>query len=450
MPQDKDYYDEHELKIMGFKSVGFDVRVSKLAVIKNPSEVTIGNHVAIDQFVYISVKATIKSYIHIAVGARIIGGINSRLIMEDFSFISNNCVVICGSDDYLGSGIPNPTVPSKYRADVVYGTVVFKKFAGLGANSVVMPNVTIEEGTVTGACTLVTKSLESWGVYIGIPAKRMKDRPKEIMEKNAKELEETNRGYPDPNKCPEIPFEPKVNLIPIWVPPKQNKKIAVIVLTYNRPTLVKKTIESILAQIHCDDYHLYIIDNNSLPQVKKVLDEYIGKPNITIYTTDTTNEIRKHYYGDAVCVNLIWNLLTEKYVMFENDDCWAEPQKLWIMSEYLDNNPEVKIVYCIQRVIDRDGKIIRYRDANFIQNSASGRVDGNQVMFRRTLLNEAFSETHRFTCRYCDLQLDYNFFLRLSKLKIPLYPIHTELDNSIEHSKQLGKTVGRQEDELRE
>ena len=51
-----------------------------------------------------------------------------------------------------------------------------------------MPNVTINEGAVTGAMTFVNKDLDKWGIYIGIPAKRIKDRSKNML-KLVKEFE---------------------------------------------------------------------------------------------------------------------------------------------------------------------------------------------------------------------------------------------------------------------
>lgn len=44
-----------------------------------------------------------------------------------------------------------------------------------------MPGVTIAEGSVTGSMTLVNKSLDEWGVYVGVPARRLKDRNKGLL-----------------------------------------------------------------------------------------------------------------------------------------------------------------------------------------------------------------------------------------------------------------------------
>lgn len=176
---DKDaFYTEKELRRMGFKSVGEDVRVSKLAVIRYPEEITIGSHVAIDPFVYISVKMDIGSYVHIPPFGGISGGKQSYCRLEDFSFTSEGCKLVCGSDDFSkGTGLGGPTIPKKYRGDMTYGTIVLKQMAGLGTNVTILPNITIETGSMVGACSLVTKNTIPWGLYYGIPAKLAKMRP---------------------------------------------------------------------------------------------------------------------------------------------------------------------------------------------------------------------------------------------------------------------------------
>jgi acetyltransferase-like isoleucine patch superfamily enzyme len=45
-----------------------------------------------------------------------------------------------------------------------------------------MPGVVLSEGTSVGAMSLVLKSTEPWGVYVGNPAKRLKDRKRDLLE----------------------------------------------------------------------------------------------------------------------------------------------------------------------------------------------------------------------------------------------------------------------------
>jgi galactoside O-acetyltransferase len=152
-------------------NTGNDVRISPLAVIRYPDLVSIGNRVAIDEFTVITTQLRLGSYIHIASHCSIIGSRKSAFVMEDFAALAAGSRIVCGSDDFRGNYLVNPMVPEEYR-HVTYSTVTIKRFATLGTNTIVLPGVTIGEGAMVGAGSLVTKDLEPWGVYVGVPAKR--------------------------------------------------------------------------------------------------------------------------------------------------------------------------------------------------------------------------------------------------------------------------------------
>lgn len=74
----------------------------------------------------------------------------------------------------------NPTVPDEYR-NIICGKVVLKRHALVGTGSTILPGVTIEEGTSVGSMSLVNKSLDEWGMYVGVPCKKIRDRSKRIL-----------------------------------------------------------------------------------------------------------------------------------------------------------------------------------------------------------------------------------------------------------------------------
>lgn len=170
------------------KSCGEDVFISANVEIRRPHLVTVGSHVAIDSGVYLTTAAQIGSYTHLSPYLTIIGGANSTLVVEDFVTIAAGSRLICGSDRFMGDGFTSVTVPEEFRDTVDFGTIRCARFAGVGTNVVIMPNVTIAEGSVVGACSLVTKDTEPWTVYVGVPARPVKVRPREKMLEYAKKL----------------------------------------------------------------------------------------------------------------------------------------------------------------------------------------------------------------------------------------------------------------------
>jgi acetyltransferase-like isoleucine patch superfamily enzyme len=177
---------EYDYSLLKFH--GEDVFVNAHVEIRRPHLVSIGNHVAIDYGFYCTVNVDMGDYIHIAPYVTVIGGADSALHMGHFSSIAVGSRIVCGSDEHLGEGLPGPTIPDKYRDKLKIAPVTFENFANVGTNVVILPGVTLGEGSVVGACSLVTKNTEPWTIYTGIPAKPMKIRRKEKMLAMAKEL----------------------------------------------------------------------------------------------------------------------------------------------------------------------------------------------------------------------------------------------------------------------
>jgi len=172
---------------MKFKKIGEDVRVSELAVITRPELIELGNHIAIDMWVYISTQAKLGNYIHIAPSVTILGGAPALIIMEDFTNIGSGGRIVCATDDFT-QGLISPVVPIEYRT-VINKPVIFKKYSTLGVNCTVLPGVTLGEGSIIGANSLVTKDTEPWMIYGGSPARPLKKRDKSRILESALILE---------------------------------------------------------------------------------------------------------------------------------------------------------------------------------------------------------------------------------------------------------------------
>jgi acetyltransferase-like isoleucine patch superfamily enzyme len=170
----------------GFLCYGEDVIISDQSIIKHPHLCRIGSHVAIDNVTF-STAVEIGDYIHVAPYVCTIGGKNSTVILEDFSFVAAGTKIVAGSDDYTGLGLVSPVVPMEFR-QVTFSSVTFKKFSGCGVNCTILPGVTLGEGAILGANSLAIIDLEPWTIYVGSPARPIKVRKKETIYEYAKKL----------------------------------------------------------------------------------------------------------------------------------------------------------------------------------------------------------------------------------------------------------------------
>lgn len=170
-----------QILAMGFARVGNDVKLSDKASYYNCPNIRLGNNVRIDDFCVLSAGTggiDIGNYIHIAVFSSLIGA--GKISLADFCNVSSRVAIYSSNDDYSGGAMTNPTVPSEYtnirHADVKIGRHVI-----IGAGSVVLPGVTIEEGAAIGALSLVKRDCGSFGIYVGVPVKRIAERKRDLI-----------------------------------------------------------------------------------------------------------------------------------------------------------------------------------------------------------------------------------------------------------------------------
>lgn len=181
MIQNTSFYSEEELRAQNFGHVGKNVKISRKTSFYNPHDIFLGDHVRIDDFCVFSAskKITLGNYIHIACFCALYA--SESIVMEDFTTLSSRVVIYTCSDDYSGQSLTNPTISDEFRPYVTYAPVTIKKHVVVGTNSTILPNVTVGTGTAIGAHSLVNKSLDDWGIYVGTPAKYLKSRKKDLL-----------------------------------------------------------------------------------------------------------------------------------------------------------------------------------------------------------------------------------------------------------------------------
>lgn len=176
------YYTPDELRAFGFRTLGQDVLVSRKSSLYQPAAIAIGNHVRIDDFCVLTggQGITLGNHVHVACHCALFGG--SGIELEDFSGLAARVTIYSESDDYSGVSLTNPTVPRQFKPRYECGRVTLRRHVIVGASSTVLPGVCIGEGAAVGAHSLVTKDCESWHVYFGAPAKKLKRRSRALLE----------------------------------------------------------------------------------------------------------------------------------------------------------------------------------------------------------------------------------------------------------------------------
>lgn len=174
------FYSDDELLSLGFKSIGHNVKISKLAQIYGSENISIGNNVRIEDFCIINGEVSIGNNVMITAFCLLDG--NSGIIINDNVTLAAKVSVHSGSDDYSGRSCFGCFAPMNLRKYRKSGPVIIEKHCIIGDSAIIMPDLTIAEGTAIGAQSFIKESTESWSIYAGTPARKIKDRSCDLID----------------------------------------------------------------------------------------------------------------------------------------------------------------------------------------------------------------------------------------------------------------------------
>ena len=177
---DNIFFDINKLK-----HLGKDVIIGKTVRIRQPEKVSIGDNTIIDDFTYISCAMEIGKNCHIASNVSISGG-KGKLIMGDYSTISNGSSVHCASSDYKNCSLDLPSVPEEQQFGGVVENINIGNYVVVGAHSCILPGSNLPDGTAFGAYTLIKKDsdLKPFHLYVGLKCKDLGERGNKNMLKD--------------------------------------------------------------------------------------------------------------------------------------------------------------------------------------------------------------------------------------------------------------------------
>jgi acetyltransferase-like isoleucine patch superfamily enzyme len=169
-------------------TIGNDVIIDKDIFIKRTDLVKIGNHVSIDKGFYCTTNLEIGNYVHVSPYVTCIGGDSGYFICKGFNNIMAGARVICVSDRFDDSGLFGSMIPKDLKGKQIISPVIMEEFSNIGTNAIVLPGSTLRKGVLLTAGSLLMGDTEEWGVYKGNPAKLVKKINPTLILKNAKIL----------------------------------------------------------------------------------------------------------------------------------------------------------------------------------------------------------------------------------------------------------------------
>lgn len=132
------------------KKLGRNVLIDYKTYLRYPGKISIGDHVAINRGCELYASFLVE---------------HGRITLGNRVTLSPNVRLYAIGHDYSSLDMPD-----------LAGPIVVGDFAWIGGDSVVLPGVTIGEGAVIGAGSVVTRDVPPYSVAVGNPAKVIKTR----------------------------------------------------------------------------------------------------------------------------------------------------------------------------------------------------------------------------------------------------------------------------------
>jgi len=169
-------FTPQELSALGIKA-GRHVRVSR-GVQFFTRDVEIGDFSRIDHGTILTGRIRIGRYVHIAPYCVFYG--KAGIEIGDYSGFGAFTAFHSESDDYSGRSMIGPCVPDEYRPYKTMGKITVGRNVLGGTRVTILPGVSLKDGVSIGAHSLVKSDLEPDTMYAGVPAKRIREKSKEV------------------------------------------------------------------------------------------------------------------------------------------------------------------------------------------------------------------------------------------------------------------------------
>lgn len=134
-----------------FKSVGENVKISTNCKLYWPETMEFKNNIFIEEGAHLSCREGLEIGNYVMIGPNI---------------------TIIGGDHYFD----DITTEMWHHEKGIDNKIIIEDDVWIGANVTLLKNAHISKGCVIGACSVVTKKTEPYGIYVGNPARLVKYR----------------------------------------------------------------------------------------------------------------------------------------------------------------------------------------------------------------------------------------------------------------------------------
>ena len=197
----------------------------------------------------------------------------------------------------------------------------------------------------------------------------------------------------------------------------QNAPLVTVYITnHNYGRFIKQSIDSVLAQIF-QDYEIIIIDDGSKDNSFEVIDSYKQHPKINI--------IYQQNLGLNVTNNIALRVARGKYIMRLDADDYLDKNALLVMSNVLEQDDELGLVFPDYYMVDIDGNFLSLERRHSFDQGVTlfdQPAHGACTLVRREFLLAVGGYNEGFSCQDgYDLWVRFVGKYRVTNVNLPLF-----------------------------
>lgn len=156
---------------------GASTRLNPLCKILKPEVVEIGDHSRVCDFVFIWGGRGVRIGDHTDVQPQTVVWGGGELVVGDHVSVGLGSILLTAVYSHK-EGLRMVDGLAEDETNALYGKLVIGNDVYIGAHATILPNVTVGEGAIVGAHTMLNKDAEPWGIYVGSPARKIGERPR--------------------------------------------------------------------------------------------------------------------------------------------------------------------------------------------------------------------------------------------------------------------------------
>lgn len=191
--------------------------------------------------------------------------------------------------------------------------------------------------------------------------------------------------------------------------------VTVYVTSYNYGRYIRQAIDSVLVQT-LQDFELIIIDDGSTDDSRGIIETYTGHPKI--------RPIFQQNKGLNVTNNIALRAARGRYIMRLDADDWLDPHAIEVLSNVLERNSEVGLVFPDYYLVDAEGNVTEqvrrhdFDDVTLFDQPAHGAC----TMIRCDCLREIGGYDESFRCQDgYDLWIRFIEHFEVRNVNLPLF-----------------------------